>query len=85
MNARVLGMGKSQRYQAAVDGHDTPPGSLEFFSEKTLAFWRPEPEYGKTSTDSWGRSGEGLAFSAPLWGRFLLSGFPAGKEMDYDP
>ena len=40
-----FGMGKSQRYQAAVDGHTSRPLSLEQ-SEKARTLWRPESEYG---------------------------------------
>ena len=81
---RILGMGKSQRYQAAVDGHDTPPGSLEFFSEKTLAFWRPEPEYGKLSQTLGDGLGKVSCYPPPL-GAFFIVRFPRRKGDGYDP
>lgn len=51
-----IGMGKSQRYQAAVDGHLCRHASLEL-SEKVHGKGRPEPEYRPNAflpTDSWG-------------------------------
>ena len=73
-------MGKSQRYQAAVDGHDWPPGSLEGRTfEKTLAFWRPEPEYGlhpQTLGD-----GLGVVFSLPPKGGFFVPIFQKGQGL----
>ena len=71
----VIGMGtKSQRYQAAVDGHNSLVRSLEQ-SEKTCRFRRPEPEYSVLTQlpDSWGLSAGCKAFAD-----FFLFGVPTG-------
>ena len=55
-----FGMGKSQRYQAAVDEPRCPRRSLERCSEKAWENGRSESEYrpGQDSLNSWGRFGE---------------------------
>ena len=76
-------MGKSQRYQAAVDGHDTPPGSLEGRTfEKTLAFWRPEPEYGLHPQTLGDGLGVVVLSLSPQKGAFLCPFFR--KDRGYD-
>ena len=57
-------MGKSQRYQAAVDGHLSRHIPLEQSEKVCDNSWRPEPEYGlyALSTDSWGWSGDCCRF-----------------------
>ncbi len=81
LNVTVLiGMGESQRYQAAVDEQTSRIVSLAS-AEKALASWRSESEYEYRSQpkDSWGWS-VGLFLRPLLWD----VSFFEGNSMKYD-
>ena len=67
-------MGKSQRYQAAVDGHCAVQDHW-IISEKTMHTRRPEPEYELCPYPggSWGCLPDGFAMlKSPNRGLFLF-------------
>ena len=71
-----IGMGKSQRYQAAVDGHEAAFESLEGILRRFKAQGRPEPEYELTLSiqqDLGGSCGLALLYyNPPIFGGFFF-------------
>ena len=69
-------MGKSQRYQAAVDGQERRVFSLAD-AEKRHTLWCPESEYRPftCAQDSWGLSGDVFvrSFCSHLTGAFIFT------------